>query len=177
MSKPARDRTTVFVELLTSHQRSLYAYICTLLMGDAGAADVLQDTNLDLWARAEEFDMERPFLPWAFGFARQRVLAYRKSRSRSRLVFGEEAINRIEDSCMNFAADADARLAALQKCLRKLDDKNARLIQERYVAKSSLRIMAARLGDTADNISLRLHRIRKRLSRCVQSSLAMEDGP
>ena len=41
----------------------------------------------------------------------------------------------------------------------------------------ALRIMAARLGDTADNISLRLHRIRKRLSRCVQSSLAMEDGP
>lgn len=175
MPRPGRDRTTIFVELLTSHQRSLYAYICSLLMGDPGAADVLQDTNLDLWARAEDFDLERPFLPWAFGFARQRVLAYRKSRSRSRLVFGEEAINRIDDACRQQATQADARLTALQKCLQKLDARHAQLIQERYVAKSSLRIMAAQLGDTANNISIRLHRIRKKLSRCVQASLSTED--
>src|SRR5690606_7072954 len=117
MTQPARDHTTKFVEMLTSHQRAMYAYICMLLMGDPGAADVLQDTNLDLWARAQEFDFERPFLPWAFGFARQRVLAYRKTRSRSRLVFGEEAINQIEGACAQQAVNADVRLAALQKCL------------------------------------------------------------
>lgn len=176
MSKPARDQTTVFIDLLTSHQRSLYAYICTLLMGDPSAADVLQDTNLDLWARAKEYDAERPFLPWAFGFARQRVLAYRKSRSRSRIVYGEEAINLIEDSCAQYAIDADARLTALQQCMQKLDVKQAELIQERYGAKTSIRMMAARMGDTANNISLRLHRIRKILSRCVHASLAAEDG-
>ncbi|HMP07145.1 MAG TPA: sigma-70 family RNA polymerase sigma factor [Lacipirellulaceae bacterium] len=175
MTRPIDSQTTLFVEMLTSHQRSLYAYISMLLMGDPGAADVLQDTNLDLWARAGDFDFERPFLPWAFGFARQRVMAYRKSRSRSRLVFGEEAINRIEGACAQAAASADARLAALQRCLQKLDAKQAQLIQERYISKSSLRIMAARLGDTAHNIASRLHRIRQRLSRCVQATLATED--
>jgi RNA polymerase sigma-70 factor (ECF subfamily) len=175
MTSQAHNQATKFVELLTSHQPAMYAYICALLMGDAGAADVLQDTNLDLWARAQDYDADRPFLPWAFGFARQRVMAYRKTRSRSRLVFGEEAINRIEAACSQLAATADVRLSALQKCLQKLDARHAQLIRERYVAKSSLRIMAAHLGDTAHNVASRLHRIRKRLSRCVQATLATED--
>jgi DNA-directed RNA polymerase specialized sigma24 family protein len=38
-----------------------------------------------------------------------------------------------------------------------------------------LRVMAAHLGDTAHNVASRLHRIRKRLSRCVQATLAAED--
>lgn len=175
MTSTARHQMTKFVDLLTSHQPAMYSYICALLMGDSGAADVLQDTNLDLWARAQDYDSDRPFLPWAFGFARQRVMAYRKSRSRSRLVFGAEAINRIEAACSQQAASADMRLAALQKCLQKLDAKQAQLIRERYAAKSSLRIMAAHLGDTAHNVASRLHRIRKRLSGCVQATLATED--
>lgn len=175
MTGPARNDATVFVELLTSHQRALYSYICMLLMGDPGAADVLQDTNLDLWARADEFDLDRPFLPWAFGFARQRVMAYRKTRSRSRLVFSDEAINRLEEASSQLAASADERLAALQKCLQKLDSQQAQLVRERYVAKSSVRMMAARLGDTAHNLSSRLHRIRQKLSRCVRATLALEE--
>jgi RNA polymerase sigma-70 factor, ECF subfamily len=174
MKSMGRDKTTQFVEMLTSHQPSLYAYICTLLLGDMGAADVLQDTNLDLWDRAEDFDFDRPFLPWAFGFARQRVLAYRKSRSRSRLVFGEEAVNCIDAACARHATEADARLTALQNCLKKLNPEEARLIGERYLAKASVRVMAARLGDKAHNLSVRLYRIRKQLARCVELSMAPE---
>jgi RNA polymerase sigma-70 factor, ECF subfamily len=175
MKSMSRDRTTQFVELLTSNQRKLYAYICTLLLGDAGAADVLQDTSLDLWDRAEEFDFERPFLPWAFGFARQRVLAYRKSRSRSRLVFGEEAVNCIDAACVRYASEADGRLTALQDCLKKLQPVEAQLIRERYLTKTSVRVMAARLGDKAHNLSVRLYRIRKQLARCVELSMATEE--
>ncbi len=64
-----QDRPQEFVKLLTAHQRDLYTYINTLLAGDFATADVLQDTNLDLWRRLEEFDFNRPFLPWAYGFA------------------------------------------------------------------------------------------------------------
>jgi RNA polymerase sigma-70 factor (ECF subfamily) len=65
-----QHRSTLFVELLTAHQRKLYAYIFVMLLGNSAAADVLQETNLDLWAKMGEYDFERPFLPWAFGFAR-----------------------------------------------------------------------------------------------------------
>jgi RNA polymerase sigma-70 factor, ECF subfamily len=169
-----RDRTTKFVELLTSHQRKLHSYISMLLLGDSAAADVLQDTNVDLWAHAEEYDFNRPFLPWAFAFARQRVMAFRKSRSRSRVVFTDEALLHFDDQCQEFAEEADVRLVALQKCMQKLRPHQAELIRERYAAKTSVRMMAARLSDTEHNISCRLHRIRKTLARCVHAALAVE---
>ena len=56
-----RERATRFVQQLTIHQRELYTYINTLLVGQAAASDVLQDTNLDLWVRRENYDFQRPF--------------------------------------------------------------------------------------------------------------------
>jgi RNA polymerase sigma-70 factor, ECF subfamily len=170
----SRDRTTRFVELLTSHQRKLHSYISMLLLGDSSAADVLQDTNVDLWAHADEFDFDRAFLPWAFAFARQRVMAIRKTRSRCRMVFSDEVLANYDDQCQQHAAEADVRLAALQNCLQKLQPQQAELIRERYTAKSSVRMIAARLSDTEHNISCRLHRIRKTLARCMHVALAVE---
>lgn len=168
------ERTTQFIKLLTSHQPQIYAYIATMLFGDSAAADVLQETNLHLWAQADRYDFDRPFLPWAFGFARQRVMAYRKTCSRSRLVFCDATLDLLSDHCMKASDTFDERLAALQKCLKKLGTAQADLIRERYMAKTSVQTIAARMNDSAHNISSRLHRIRKILANCVEHVLAAE---
>jgi RNA polymerase sigma-70 factor, ECF subfamily len=169
------EQSTKFVELLTAHQRKLYGYIATMLLGDAAASDVLQDTNLDLWVRAADYDFDRPFLPWAFGFARQKVLAFRRSHCRSRLVFCDEALEVFDEACKTLASEADDRLVALRNCVTKLNVQQSELLRERYVARTSVRMIAARFSDTAQNISSRLHRIRKMLAKCIESSLAMEE--
>ncbi len=169
------ETATRFVELLTAHQRKLYAYISTLMLGDPAAADVLQDTNIDLWSKIHEFNFDRPFLPWAFAFARQRVMAFRKSQSRSRLLFSDTAMARIDEECSRLANEADARLTALQNCLKKLNDRQTYLIGERYHAKTSVKLLAARMGETAHNVASQLHRIRMTLARCVDATLAAEE--
>ncbi|QEG37234.1 RNA polymerase sigma factor [Bythopirellula goksoeyrii] len=169
------ERASRFVDLLTSHQRKLHAYICTLMLGDAAAADVLQDTNIDLWAKIGEYDFGRPFLPWAFSFARQRVMAFRKSQSRSRLLFSEAAMARIEEECSRLAEEADTRMAALQNCLKKLNERQRYLIDERYDARTSVKMLAARLGESAHNVASQLHRIRASLARCIDVTLAAEE--
>jgi RNA polymerase sigma-70 factor, ECF subfamily len=171
------DLATRYVELLTAHQRKLHAYISTLMLGDTAAADVLQDTNIDLWSKAGEFDFERPFLPWAFAFARQRVMAFRKSQSRSRLLFSDAAMARIDEECTRLAGEADSRLAALQNCLKKLNGQQRYLIGERYNAKTSVKLLAAQLGETAHNVASQLHRIRMALARCVDATMAAEERP
>jgi RNA polymerase sigma-70 factor (ECF subfamily) len=172
-----RDRSTKFVELLTSHQRKLYGYIATMLLGDAAAADVLQETNLDLWNRLDDFDFDRPFLPWAFGFARQRVLVYRRTHCRSKLMFGEEALRLINEACIQYAAETDDRLIALRQCLQKLNPRQAELIQQRYVAKTPVKQIADKLDETVHNISSRLYRVRKALAKCIQATLVAEGRP
>jgi RNA polymerase sigma-70 factor, ECF subfamily len=170
----SRVRATKFVELLTSHQRDLYVYINTLLMNDNAAPDVLQNTNLDLWARLDDFDFTRPFLPWAYGFAYQSVLAYRKTQRRSRLVFSDEVVRLISDTYLSDPADADARLGALRDCVNKLSAQHKQLLRDRYFAKMSVKTLAARLGGTANQISARLYRIRKALAKCIESIMARE---
>ena len=169
-----RDRASRFVELLTSHQRDLYVYINTLLVGDSAAVDVLQDTNLDLWARLQSFDCTRPFLAWAYGFAFQRVLAFRKSRRRSRLVLSDDMMQLISEAYVRDTTSADVRLSALRTCLEKLDPDQGQLIRDRYIGKMSVKTIAARLGHTANQISARLYRIRQVLGRCIQTTLVAE---
>lgn len=171
------DKATLFVELLTSHQRELYGYINALLAGHPGAADVLQDTNLDLWKHLEQYDRSRPFLPWAFGFAYQTVLAYRRKVSRSRLVFSDEAIELISNAYRQEATESDSRVAALQRCVEKLDPEGRRLIRERYIGRLSVQKMAEQAGATANQMSARLYRLRRMLERCVKSALAKEAQP
>jgi DNA-directed RNA polymerase specialized sigma24 family protein len=113
-------------------------------------------------------------LPWAFGFARQRVMAYRKTCSRSRLVFGENTLDLLSDQCLKVSDTIDDRLTALQICLKRLSTAQAELIHERYTAKTPVQAIAARMNDSADNISVRLHRIRKILGNCVERTLATE---
>ena len=170
----SRETYTRFVELMTAHQRKLHGYIATMLMGDPAAADVLQETNLHLWARIDDYDFDRPFLPWAFGFARQNVLVFRRNHCRSRLLFGEEVLSLIDNACMELADNADDRLLALDACLKKLNAEQAALIQSRYVARTPVKLMAERMGETVQNISSRLHRIRKALAKCIEATIAAE---
>lgn len=169
------DRSAQYIQLLTANQPKLFAYIATMMLGDAAAADVLQETNIQLWKHAQEFDFNRPFLPWAFGFGRQRVMAFRKSCSRSRLVFDDATLNLIDDKVMSSVAEIDDRLTALRKCLTKLNPKQAELIHERYMAKTPVTTLAERLNETAHNISSQLHRIRKTLARCMKFTLSVEE--
>ena len=168
------DRTGQFVQLLTTHQPQIYAYIASALFGDSAASDVLQDTNLSLWAQVDRYDFSRPFLPWAFGFARQQVMAYRKKCSRSRLVFCDEAVDLLTDHFITSSTHVDSRLAALERCLKRLSPPQTELIHDRYSAKTPVQVIASRLEVPAHAISSRLHRIRKILVACVQQSIASE---
>jgi RNA polymerase sigma-70 factor, ECF subfamily len=171
-----RGRATRFVQLLTNHQRDLYAYINTLLVGQAAAYDVLQDTNLDLWVRLDDYDFQRPFLPWGYAFAYQRVLAFRQKQRRNRLVFNDELIQLISDTYMKSATDADQRVSALQTCLERLPPRQRQLIRDRYATTMSVNALARSMGCSANQISARLYRIRRALAKCVEAVLTREMG-
>jgi len=167
-----RDRR--FVDLLTSHQRDIYVYTFTLMAGDSATADVVQNANVDLWVHKEEFDLARPFLPWALRFAHNRVLAFRKTRSRSRLVFSDAYVDSLADAMKGSPLEADRRLSALDNCLKSLGNDRQWLVQQRYAGGISVKGLAARMNATADQISARLYRIRKDLAVCIERRLATE---
>jgi len=162
------------MQLLTGNQSRLYAYICSLIGAATGARDVLQETNLTLWDKAQEYDPARPFLPWAYRVAYLQVLAYRKRSARSRLVFDEELVSELAVESLRRDADHDRRLEALGHCVDKLPGPRRELLDRRYRHGESVDQIAGRLRKAPNVVAASPYRIRKTLLECIESRLATE---
>src|SRR5262245_60462952 len=108
-----------FLLQVTSHQSTLYAAITAMLGGVEGAHDILQETNVVLLQKAGEFDLTRPFIPWAMTFARFQVMAWRKKQSRDRLVLNDELFSVLADRLCAETVRPSQRLDAVESCLGK----------------------------------------------------------
>lgn len=163
-----------FLLLLTSHQSTLYAAITALLGGVEGAQDILQETNLVLLEKADEFDATRPFAPWAVTFARFQTMAWRKRQSRSRLVLDDVLFETLADRLAMYAPNPSRRLDALEGCLQKLPASQRALVDARYIQGDAVQDIAKRQNRTVNVISVALFRIRKILLDCMNKKLAEE---
>ena len=158
-----------FVQHLTACQSPLYAYIVTL-MGRADAAhDVLQETNLKLCRRASDYDVEQPFLRWAYVFAKYEVMAWRRTQQRSRLVLDDELVELVaNDYDQDLEIDlGEHQLSAMEQCLERLRKEQRDLIDARYSQGESIQVLSLRLGRSENVISAMLYRIRKSLHSCI----------
>lgn len=171
-SRPIFARAAELVSHITACQSALYGYVCALLGSSAGAADVLQETNLALWEKAHEYDFDRPFLPWAYRFAYLQVLAHRKRRSREKMVFDDELLGRVAEAFERRCCEPDRRLELLDGCVGKLAPHHKELVDRKYRRGESVNAIAGELNTEPNTIAAKLYRIRKLLMDCIESRLA-----
>ncbi len=155
----------------------MYAAVVSMLGGAEGAQDVLQETNAALLEKAMEYDPSRPFIPWAIGFARTQVLAWRKTQTRDRLVLDDELFEAVADRLVMDPPPPNQRLEALERCLGKLPHLSRELVAARYVRGESVQTIADRSGRSVNVVSVSLFRIRQALLDCVRATLATEGEP
>jgi len=163
-----------FVQRLTASQSAMYAFIVSLLGGANDADDVLQETNMKLCRRWSQYDREQPFLRWAYAFARFEVMAYRKSKQRSRLVLDNTLVATIAGELEESSENADSRLKLLEVCLKRLNARQRELIFARYGRGEAVRDIAARLSRPENAMAALFYRLRKILADCVQSLVGRE---
>ena len=168
------DTAEKFVQQITENQTRLYGYVFSLLGDHSRAADVVQETNLLLWRKIDEFDPAKPFLPWAFAIARFQVLAHLRDHKRDRLLLDAELAETLSDEAERQAEDIDAVREALRPCMQQLSSTNRELIERRYVRAMPIAEVASAVNRTAGAIKVALLRIRRQLAECVQKRLAAE---
>lgn len=168
------EKSRRFVMLFARHERDLYRYVLTLLTTPADAEDVTQEAAAALWQHFEEYDPDRPFLPWACRFAYHQVLNFRRKRSAHRRLFSDAVVEALAAEWPAVAATADARREALDHCLGKLPDRDRELVRLRYASDEDVAALADRTGQTPNALYKTLQRIRRVLLDCVARTLAAE---
>jgi RNA polymerase sigma-70 factor (ECF subfamily) len=166
------DRETdEFINLLTSCQSPLYACILSLLPDRVAAHDILQETNITLWRKADEFEAGTNFMAWASRIARYHVLNYRRKRKNDRLVFDEDLFTELCDRQAERMENGHRYAEVMRECLRKLPAESQTLLEERYSIGISVSEIAASRGTSAGAISQMLYRIREALLNCMSHRL------
>ena len=165
-----------FIREFTQSQRRLYLYILPLVGNSADADEVLQETNLVIWAKWHQFALGSNFLAWGRAIARLEVFRHRRNRNRKMTFLDDKVLELVADRSESVNENLEVRQAALAKCLGQLRAKDRELIRMRYVPGANGDKVAKDLGRPANSVYQSLGRIRRTLMECVRMQLAEEGG-
>ena len=173
----SRDLTARYVALITEHQPAIYAYIVTMCPNRTVAKDILQETNLVLWKKAGEFDMNTSFKAWAFRIAYFQTLAHLKREKRkSWLILDDQLVQTVAEEAPARLDDLEERHDALRSCLAKLPANDLEILTAYYEERLKLEELAERSGRSEGALKQVLFRVRRALRRCIELSLQSRSG-
>ncbi len=161
-----------FMRLWTVAQPSVSNYIHALVPDHEAAQDILQETALILLRRFGEYDSRRPFVAWAIGFSRFKVMGHRRDTARSLVTFDNELLARFTETWVELEPELSERGEALRKCLQRLVGRARQMVQWRYYDELNAEDIARKLGLNGASVRVTLQRIRDQLRACVIQQLA-----
>ncbi|MEM9109594.1 MAG: sigma-70 family RNA polymerase sigma factor [Planctomycetota bacterium] len=152
-------------------QHSVSAYVHAAVRNHHDAEDVIQATVTYIAHHFEEYDPDRPFIAWAIGIARYRILDHRHQGRRQPLLLGDEALDSLTDAMARKADTADDRREALDHCMGRLKPEHRRVLAERYGSDKGREEIASDLGIKARSVTVLLRRVRTVLAECIDQRM------
>jgi RNA polymerase sigma-70 factor, ECF subfamily len=165
-----------FVQLFTRSQRRLYVYILAQVHNPVDAEEVLQETNLVVWRKADQFEPGTNFFAWCSRIASYEILKYRERRRKDKLHFSEQFLEAVSREVVESEDRLEEQRKALHVCLGKLRSRDRELIRQRYASGKNGKVVAEMLGRPANSIYQSLGRIRRTLLECMKRRLALQTG-
>jgi len=158
---------------LTASQCRLYRYILSMVPDRELARDILQQTNLVIWKKADEFQQDTSFWAWASRIAHFKVLTAIRDSGRDRHLFDEQMLSNLREPAKRIGGD-DSRRDALVECLKKMNQVTRELLDARYVQNNSVKEIAERTERSEGSVKMLLMRARRNLLKCIQFRLITE---
>ena len=173
-NKSDSDARARLAELWHASQPSVSAYLFAAVPNHHDAEDLLGQVAVAVARDFDKYDASQPFVRWAIGIARHRVLNHRRQYAMSKVVFSQDMIEALANAVPVEPIRQSDFKAALKACMGKLQAQARKVITLRYEDDIKPKQIAAELDMTPNAVSILLHRTRKTLSTCVQKS--MEDA-
>ena len=162
--------------LVTQHQRQIFSYIYTLVPDRHDAQDLLQETNLVICEKFDEFAAGTDFAAWACQIAWWKIRAARQKFARSKVVFDDRVLEAVAATAATMRQEISARHEALAGCLQKLHPRDREMIVMRYEPGGDVGAAAQRAGRSMQAAYKALTRIRKLLHDCVSNQLILAEA-
>jgi len=167
-----REAIAEFIRLLTSHQVRLRAFSLSLIPHWADAEEVLQEANLVMWKKFDQFKLGTSFFSWSCKIIHLTAKDFRRRQSRSRVHFGDQFMELVAAHTEQLEEELAQREALLNNCISKLKEKHRQMLNMRYQQGFSVERLAQTVGSTAKAVYQALSRIHKALFDCVERHLS-----
>ncbi|UUO07450.1 sigma-70 family RNA polymerase sigma factor [Blastopirellula sp. J2-11] len=152
-------------------QPSVLAFVIASAPQFTDAEDLLQEVAAEVAIRFDEYDVSRPFLPWALWVAKIKIADFYRGKKREKLVFVGEAMDALVEACTRVQDLMNEEQQALNECLGATTGRSRELLTMRYAQDMKPRQIAAKLGMSAAAVRVTLSRVRTALSDCVNQRL------
>ena len=159
-----------FLKLFMDSQKSIYAYILSMVHNRSDAEDLVQEAALLMWDKFDEFEAGTNFTAWGIRISRYLILNYYKSQKDIKH-FDEDLLNDISACYQRKVSEVKSRLDALEECLGKLNRKDRELIRVHY--EKGFKITEAKdvFGSSVHVLYRAMARIHDLLHRCVNRTI------
>ncbi|QNN22252.1 sigma-70 family RNA polymerase sigma factor [Planctomycetales bacterium ZRK34] len=160
-----------FVQQLLQNQRRIYGFVLAMVADADAADDVYQDACMKLWELADQYDPERPFMPWACGVAFNVVRNHRTKARRDRHLFDEQLLSELAASYHAHETEIEQRRIALAECIGKLAPQQRRALELSYDGQHTMQQAAELMKRPVGAFYKQLQRLRRALAECINRRL------
>lgn len=175
-SDPNNTNHEAFVRALTQHERVIRAYIRGAGISRPEDVDeITQEVSLIAWQKFDQLEKVEDFPRWACVIARYRVLEFRRSKYRDRLVLNEKVFDLLMEEALEETKDSEAQLLQLERCVAELPESSRKLVKTAYGTGASIDELALSTGKKANALYQKLWRIRRLLRNCVEDALRSDE--
>jgi RNA polymerase sigma-70 factor (ECF subfamily) len=171
MERAQEGDEDAYVELLVMLTEVTRRYVY-LKLGSivAWADDVVQDTLISVHAARHTYDPRRPFAPWYYAIARNRLIdALRREGRVSQREIGVETLPDVgvASSAADEMAFGDVDIEAVHAALRTLPPRQREVVEALKLRDESVRDVASRLSMSPSAVKVTAHRGYRALKRLL----------
>lgn len=172
-----RSYSVSFIDLLSRHQRKIYAYIMGLVANFNDADDIMQDTTRIMWEKYDQYTQGTDFLAWARRIAFLRVMELRKKRAtrHEMSIFKDDIFEDIEGEVAAKADITDRYLDALRSCMTKLKLNDQQFLELKYHHNLNIRDISLQYNRSSQSLYRSLGRIQNLLMQCINRTVGLEE--
>lgn len=129
------------------------------------ASDASQEVFIKIWENLSNFRNESSISTWIYRIASNTCLMYLRKQSTKK----EIQVNTFPDVILETDTnDAEEKLKTMYSCINQLDPTN-KLVIVMVLEDLPYAEIAAIIGISEENVRVRIHRIKSKLTKCVQN--------